>query len=302
MAELPDFTKLVPGFEFLQGLVKNAGAAMPAIPGMSQWIAPTLDPEELEKRIGELRTVQFWLEQNARLLGTTIQAMEVQRMTLSTLKTMNVKMDDLRTSMTAKVPSAGSAFTPGAANFPAAFASAFKFPGDAGATPATPAPPNPFATPKAASAESSSAQASATSEPSASTTEPPSTGADTAPAVDPMKWWGALTEQFATLAATAIKDGTTEAQRTLAGITAAAAKATRPPRVAKAAAGSESDTGGKPGRTPAKPAGSLARGAAESPAKAARGSSSGTIRSTGSAAKTARAASSSSSSRRTTSR
>ncbi len=91
------FAKLVPGFEFLQGLVKNAGSTMPSI---GQWVAPTLNPEELEKRIQELRTVQFWLEQNARMLGATIQALEVQRMTLTTLKTMNVQMNDLRDSLT----------------------------------------------------------------------------------------------------------------------------------------------------------------------------------------------------------
>ena len=67
---------------------------------MGQWIAPTLDPEELDKRIGELRTVQFWLEQNARMLATTIQALEVQRMTLSTLQTMNLPMADLRDALT----------------------------------------------------------------------------------------------------------------------------------------------------------------------------------------------------------
>jgi len=96
MADNNAFTKLVPGFDFLQGLVTNAGAALPNI---GQWVAPTLNPEELEKRIEELRTVQFWLEQNARMLGATIQALEVQRMTLSTLKTMNVQMSDLRESM-----------------------------------------------------------------------------------------------------------------------------------------------------------------------------------------------------------
>jgi hypothetical protein len=90
------FNKLVPGFDFLQGLVKNAGAALPSI---GQWVAPTLNPEELEKRIEELRTVQFWLEQNARMLGATIQALEVQRMTLSTLKTMNVPLAELRESL-----------------------------------------------------------------------------------------------------------------------------------------------------------------------------------------------------------
>jgi|JI8StandDraft_2_1071088.scaffolds.fasta_scaffold209895_1 hypothetical protein len=103
------FAKLVPGFDFLQGLVKNAGSAMPSI---GQWVAPTLNPEELEKRIEELRTVQFWLEQNARMLGATIQALEVQRMTLSTLKTMNVPLAQLRDSLKVREPDAAPAPAP----------------------------------------------------------------------------------------------------------------------------------------------------------------------------------------------
>lgn len=102
----PDLSKMVPGFDFLQGLVKNASSALP---GIGQWVAPTLDPAEIEKRINELRTVQFWLEQNARMLGTTIQALEVQRMTLSTLKTMNVQVGDLREALTLKPPKVGAA-------------------------------------------------------------------------------------------------------------------------------------------------------------------------------------------------
>ncbi len=109
MADATAFAKLVPGFDFLQGLVKNAGSALPNI---GQWVAPTLNPEELEKRIEELRTVQFWLEQNARMLGATIQALEVQRMTLSTLKTMNVQMDDLRDAMTLRPPAEAAAPAP----------------------------------------------------------------------------------------------------------------------------------------------------------------------------------------------
>ena len=105
-AAAPDFAKMVPGFDFLQGLVKNAGSVLP---GIGQWVAPTLDPEEIEKRIGELRTVQFWLEQNARMLAATIQALEVQRMTLSTLKTMNVQVADLRESLRIKLPEADNA-------------------------------------------------------------------------------------------------------------------------------------------------------------------------------------------------
>lgn len=107
------FTKLVPGFDFLQGLVKNAGAALPNV---GQWVAPTLNPEELEKRIEELRTVQFWLEQNARMLGATIQALEVQRMTLSTLKTMNLSFGELTESLKIRLPEAAE---PAAAPAPA---------------------------------------------------------------------------------------------------------------------------------------------------------------------------------------
>jgi len=103
MAGATDLAKMVPGFDFMQGLLKNAGAGLP---NLAQWIAPTLNPEELEKRIGELRTVQFWLEQNARMLGATIQALEVQRMTLSTLKTMNLPMADLAKSMQMAMPAA----------------------------------------------------------------------------------------------------------------------------------------------------------------------------------------------------
>ena len=113
MADASAFAKLVPGFDFLEGLVKNAGAAMP---GIGQWVAPTLNPEELDKRIQELRTVQYWLEQNARMLGATIQALEVQRMTLSTLKTMNVQMNDLRESLLIPVPPSAPAAAPPAAD------------------------------------------------------------------------------------------------------------------------------------------------------------------------------------------
>ncbi|HET9977964.1 MAG TPA: PhaM family polyhydroxyalkanoate granule multifunctional regulatory protein [Burkholderiaceae bacterium] len=105
MTDNAAFNKLVPGFDFLQGLVKNAGAALPSI---GNWVAPTLNPEELGKRIEELRTVQFWLEQNARMLGATIQALEVQRMTLSTLKTMNVPLAELRESLKVRAPASAS--------------------------------------------------------------------------------------------------------------------------------------------------------------------------------------------------
>ena len=181
MTDPTAFAKMVPGFDFLQGLVKNAGAALPNV---GHWIAPTIDPVELEKRIEELRTVQFWLEQNARMLGATIQALEVQRMTLSTLKTMNVSLGDLAESLKIRMP--GSA-------------------ADEPETDEPEAPPPP----PAARAEPKPAPKASTAE-AAAPIVPPGVP-------DPMQWWGALTQQFTELAANAMKEGAADAARSLAG-------------------------------------------------------------------------------------
>ena len=178
MAGTNDLASMVPGFEFLQGLFKNAGAGLPHI---GQWVAPTLNPDELDKRIQELKTVQFWLEQNARLLGTTIQALEVQRMTLSTLQTMNLPLADLGEALKIRMP----AEPPLSAEAPAPSSEA------ASATAAAAAAPAPARKGK----PRKPARAAATVVPAA---------------VDPMKWWGALTQQFAELAAQAVKDATPE--------------------------------------------------------------------------------------------
>ena len=89
------FSKFVPGFDFLQNLAKAAGGtggSASAMPNMAQWLVPSLKVEDLEKRIEELKHVQFWLDQNARALSATIQALEVQKMTMETLKGMNFTM------------------------------------------------------------------------------------------------------------------------------------------------------------------------------------------------------------------
>jgi hypothetical protein len=188
MTDPSAFTKLVPGFDFLQGLVKNAGAALP---GIGSWVAPTLDPAELEKRIEELRTVQFWLEQNARMLGATIQALEVQRMTLSTLKTMNVQMEDLRDSLQIRVPKMPTVSRPAPA--------------------AAPEPePETYEADAETEDETESSAPDTGAEPAAPARPAPG-------AVDPMQWWGALTKQFTELATNAMKDTASDAARKLAG-------------------------------------------------------------------------------------
>lgn len=189
MSSPPDLTKLVPGFDFLQGLMKSGGAAMP---GIGQWIAPTLEPEELQRRIDELRTVQFWLEQNSKLIGTTIQALEVQRMTLATLKGMNLPLAELTQSLLmggAAVKTASAAASKPPASSPAAA------PAPAAAAPAAAADAaKPPRTEKAAASSKAAA----------------------AP-IDPLQWWGALTQQFTELATKALKDSQTDIARSFAG-------------------------------------------------------------------------------------
>ncbi len=88
-------SKMVPGFDYLQSLAKNATGNIPQMPNLANWVAPTLNTEELDKRIEELKQVQFWLDQNAKALAAVVQALEVQKMTLATLKGMNFNMGDM---------------------------------------------------------------------------------------------------------------------------------------------------------------------------------------------------------------
>jgi hypothetical protein len=154
------FTKLVPGFDFLQNLAKGATQAMPQMPQLSSWVAPTLSVEELDKRIAEMKAVQFWLDQNARALAATVQALEVQKMTLATLKGMNMNMTEMANALRARTADAMAA---GAEKADEPGVAEGKADGDASG-------------PKAGGV------------------------------IDPLQWWGALTQQFQQIAADALKD------------------------------------------------------------------------------------------------
>ncbi|RZI76801.1 MAG: hypothetical protein EOP38_29015, partial [Rubrivivax sp.] len=128
MSDAPSsgFGKFVPGFEFLQNLAGQAAGGVaqgisqniPQLPNLGHWVAPTFNVEDLEKRIEELKAVHFWLDQNAKALGATIQALEVQKMTLSTLKSMNFSMGDVANALKIKAADTLSGFTGGAAPAP----------------------------------------------------------------------------------------------------------------------------------------------------------------------------------------
>ena len=73
---------------FLQNMWGNNGFALPGM------VTPTLDTDELEKRIKELKTVEGWLRTNLSMLSMTIQNLEMQRTTISAVKTMGQMMSD----------------------------------------------------------------------------------------------------------------------------------------------------------------------------------------------------------------
>ena len=237
------FGQFVPGFDFLQNLSKTASQAQPAaapgmsgMPGMASWVAPTLNIEDIDKRIQELKSVLFWLEQNTTALKATIQAMEVQKMTLTTLQSMNVNMADLAKAFTAKPP----------VTEPAA-AAAEAAPATGSTSGAAPAPRPSLFTPKAAPQAQPDPEAQAATATPAEAAEPAPAPADVTateagkPAVDPMQWWGALTQQFQGIAAAALKDVAGEAMK--AGM--AAKRASKAEAKAKAPAARKAATGSK---------------------------------------------------------
>lgn len=229
------FAQFVPGFDFLRKLTTGGATtagAMPGLGSMSSWVAPTLSVEEIDKRIQELKAVQYWLEQNGHALKATIQALEVQRMTLSTLRGMNVRMEDLAQAFADSTTRAAEAVREAAAA-PAAREEA-----------AEPAPPPP---------EDALADAGAAADAPAA-----------APGViDPLQWWGALTQQFQQIAGQAIKEAAAMQMPMAAGGAMAEA-------MSKAASAAMPGTSGQPSRPAAtkKKAAARKTGAARKPAAA----------------------------------
>jgi hypothetical protein len=61
------------------------------LPGMAM---PTLDPQEVDKRIAELRSVEAWLTMNLNMVKFSIQGLELQRAALDAMRTtMEPKKD-----------------------------------------------------------------------------------------------------------------------------------------------------------------------------------------------------------------
>ncbi len=196
------FGKFVPGFDFLQNLAKGATQNIPQMPNLSNWIAPTLNLEELEKRIDELKAVHFWLEQNSKALGATVQALEVQKMTLATLKGMNFNMGDVANAL--KLKAADTVYS--------------------GVQRVTDT--------AASTAKTISNVASDVGGRAKAMKQAAKPQAKAAGPIDPMQLWGSLAQQFGQIAAAAMKDASKntamDATRNMAsGLAKEAIKATK---------------------------------------------------------------------------
>jgi hypothetical protein len=157
MTETLDFVKN------LWGGMSIPGMNMPGIkmPGM---VMPTLSVEEINKQISDLKAVESWLTLNMNMLRGTIQALEVQSATITTLKSMSEALS--------------TAVTPKPGNKPA----------EAPAAKAQPSPqPKPEEKP-ADAADAATAQAKANAAKAA--------GDSSAQLSNPTAWWNMLQDQF----------------------------------------------------------------------------------------------------------
>jgi hypothetical protein len=157
--------------------VKNLWGSM-SVPGLT---APTLSVDELDKKINDLKAVETWLNLNMSMLRGSIQALEVQRGTIATLKSVGASLaaavnqgsGDTK-SLLDTVPYASVFFQQAQAAAPAR----------AAVKEAPPAPAAPVAPPPTASAAPADSGAA----------KPAADAA--AQMANPAIWWNLLQDQF----------------------------------------------------------------------------------------------------------
>ncbi|WP_348635340.1 PhaM family polyhydroxyalkanoate granule multifunctional regulatory protein [Herbaspirillum sp. LeCh32-8] len=204
--------------------------------GAPSMVTPSLSVEDINKKISDLKTVASWLELNLNMLKATIQTMEVQSATLSTLQAMSAIMASQGTpaSEAEEGAAAGSPFP-------------FGFPMWPGASPQQDAP--------AADAEPQAAAPTEEPEPEpeAADAAPEAPEAPEAPAgalpdfqsamANPNAWWNVLQEQFKHAVGNAMSSVQAEQEPLLKPVRPAAAAGTsKASKAAKSAKRSKNKT------------------------------------------------------------
>lgn len=194
------FGQMLDGVEFM----KRAWSSTLNLPGS---FVPTVDIDELDKRIADLKAVEQWLNMNLSMLRGTVQALEVQRGTLAAIKAFG--------STLGAAPRAGDDDTEAAAALRRAMAEI------AARTATAPVAPPPAASSPAKSAPAESAAAGPTAaerRPSGSRARAASAGTQATapggrspaapspvlPAINPGAWWNLLQQNFNQVAEAAL--------------------------------------------------------------------------------------------------
>lgn len=69
--------------DFVRNMWSNMGFSLPGM------VTPTLDVNELDKRIADMRAVETWLKMNLNMLQMTIQSLEMQRAAIAAVQAMS---------------------------------------------------------------------------------------------------------------------------------------------------------------------------------------------------------------------
>jgi hypothetical protein len=69
--------------DFVRGMWNSMGFSLPGM------VTPTLDVDELDKRIADLKAVESWLKMNLNMLQMTTQGLEMQRAALAAVRAMS---------------------------------------------------------------------------------------------------------------------------------------------------------------------------------------------------------------------
>jgi hypothetical protein len=211
MPNIPGMGAMTDTLDFVKNLWGGMSIPGMSIPGMSipGMIMPTLSVDEINKQISDLKAVESWLTLNMNMLRGTIQALEVQSATISTLKSMSETL------------SAAVKPNPNLVNKAADTAAATKEP----VYSFSKAPEKPAEAPEAPQSEPS---------PQSKTAAQVDPAGSTAPLANPSIWWNMLQDQFAQAVNTALASEKPAAVAASKPAAKAAAKKTPVPRQRKA--------------------------------------------------------------------
>jgi len=96
---------------FMRNMWGNMGFSLPGM------VAPTFDVDELDKRIKDMKAVEGWLRMNLSMLQMTIQSLEMQRTTVSTVQAMGQMASEAAKSMSAGAQEEAPAVDPAQGGF-----------------------------------------------------------------------------------------------------------------------------------------------------------------------------------------